>query len=143
MSSLIGFVQMPQDVLENISALIIPWEPLQAIKKAPPEVQMQVSKELKAGNLKPDGVAKRCHALAGAHHPACNGAPAAPAPVFNAGGQSFTFTKKGKHLTIVTDADHVGMLDVFMQNLRCALVEYSAASNGAQAKAKETAATAG
>ena len=45
-------------------------------------------------------------------------------PVFNAGGQSFTFAQKGKHFTMVTEPPSMDMLDVFMQNTRCAVIDY-------------------
>ena len=128
-TELVGFLSMPAEVLGNVKALTLGWIPLRALKRVPPEVQIQVSKELAAGNLKPEGLEKRCHELAGAHHPAAKGAPAAPAPVFSAGGQNFTFAAKGKHFTMVTELPSKDMLDVFMQNMRGAVIDYLASQS--------------
>lgn len=64
-SDLTSFLSIPKEVQQNISALIIAWDPLMAIKKSLPEVQLQVSKELKEGTLKPGDTEKRCRELGG------------------------------------------------------------------------------
>jgi ParB family chromosome partitioning protein len=49
-------------------------------------------------------------------------------PVYNAGGQLFQFSGKGKRFSILTaPLTDLDMLDVYMQNLRCALVDYISA----------------
>jgi ParB family transcriptional regulator, chromosome partitioning protein len=51
-------------------------------------------------------------------------------PVYEWGGQSFQFFRKGKRFSILTEplTDMDG-LDLYMQNLRCALVDYLAAQS--------------
>ncbi len=59
-SGLLGFLKMPDQVQKNIRALIIGWDPLTALSKAPAEVQLEVSRELKEKKLKPTDIEKRC-----------------------------------------------------------------------------------
>ena len=56
--------------------------------------------------------------------------PKVEPPVYNAGGQDFQFLQKGKKLSIITEPATMDRLDVYVQNFRCAVVDYLSAEEG-------------
>ena len=48
---------------EGIKERLLGWNPFRALRKAPPDLQLQVAQELQAGTLKPDQIEKRLNQL--------------------------------------------------------------------------------
>ncbi len=63
-SELLGFLGLPQEVIENTTAVVLGIRGLRAIKGlSNKDLQVQVAQELKEGKIKPEQVEKRCNEL--------------------------------------------------------------------------------
>jgi len=98
-SEILGFLDLPKEVRESTTIVVMKSNQLRALKSLPPDHQLQVAKELKEGTLKPEEVHKRANQLKftpknGAKAGNQNGgaetssttSPAAPPPVSKGSG---------------------------------------------------------
>jgi ParB family chromosome partitioning protein len=60
---LLGFLNMPPEVLDRCSVLHLGWPQLEALKRLPPNHQLTVAEEIKTGITKPQEVVKRAKQL--------------------------------------------------------------------------------
>jgi ParB/RepB/Spo0J family partition protein len=94
----------------------------QLLRLSKPEEQLALAETCEKGDWSCKALkAKVDQALAGPGEPKAK----VEAPVFNAGGQEFQFAGKGKSFLIRTnEKPSRDLLDVYVQNFRCAVVDY-------------------
>jgi len=136
-SRILALCDLSAEVQEKLERSNFSMGQLREILRLPnDEQQLQLAQECTEKDYSVRELQTRVkHILAGAGPSETK--PKVEPPVFNAGGQEFQFTGKGKRFEICTnEKPSRDLLDVYVQNFRCAVVNYlSAQEGGMQQKA--------